>query len=322
MHPWLIDLWRGVRADRGPAISPVGDAPVQPDSTPLLAVVIPVRNAARTLPKTLESLNRVPPPARSGVEIILIDDGSTDESRTILEAFAARRDFHVRVIAQGHQGAGPARNAGLHVAHARWVIFLDSDDELGADPAPHLAAADAEGYSAVIFAGELRRNERSIGRFPPPQISGATSLDALTASCPFFVNMVAFRRERVRTPFGDRFPNHEDWNFWLSNPQIFDRVKTVNEVVAIIHVHGANKTRDTTRRGQSRRGIAESHLHDPLTQLQRNNLTIQANIGGLLAGDPISSRAFLAFPCSASLFAKLLIYRTLGRRLARFDVYA
>ena len=85
---------------------------------PEISVVIPVFNAERTLPGCLDSLKNQD---RQGVEVILIDDGSTDGSRQIME----RSGF--RVLMGGHQGPSAARNRGIAEAGGRLVAFTDSD---------------------------------------------------------------------------------------------------------------------------------------------------------------------------------------------------
>lgn len=74
------------------------------------------------------------------VEVVMVDDGSTDDSRAVLEAWASRRPELVRVLTQENAGQGAARNAGLAAARGEWVTFPDPDDIL--DPG-YLSAVDA-----------------------------------------------------------------------------------------------------------------------------------------------------------------------------------
>ena len=91
------------------------------DSKPTISVVIPCYNAAPFLRETLESVfvQTYPP-----LEIIVVDDGSTDESAVIAESFGSP----VRVIRQENQGESVARNRGIEEAGGDWVAFLDADD--------------------------------------------------------------------------------------------------------------------------------------------------------------------------------------------------
>lgn len=93
-------------------------------ANPKLSVVMPVHNAASFVSRALDS---VLGQSLEDLELICVDDGSTDGSLDILKSYAAK-DARVRVIAQENLHAGPARNAGLEAAHGEYVHFLDADD--------------------------------------------------------------------------------------------------------------------------------------------------------------------------------------------------
>lgn len=93
-------------------------------SPPLLSLVIPVYNVAPYLPRCLESLAAMTPAA---AEIVVVDDGSTDECPAILAGFAARLP-QMRVIRQENGGLSAARNRGLDAARGKYLAFVDSDD--------------------------------------------------------------------------------------------------------------------------------------------------------------------------------------------------
>ncbi|MDP9820867.1 bifunctional glycosyltransferase/CDP-glycerol:glycerophosphate glycerophosphotransferase [Nocardioides massiliensis] len=110
---------------RGRAATAVADTPAQPrGKRPVLSVVIPVYNVAEYLPACLDSaLGQT----LRNLEIIAVDDGSTDESLEILRAYEAR-DPRVRVLTQVNAGQGIARNTGVDIARGEFLTFLDSDD--------------------------------------------------------------------------------------------------------------------------------------------------------------------------------------------------
>ena len=88
---------------------------------PSVTVVIPCFNAAPFLRATLESaLNQSHAPC----EVLVIDDGSTDQSAAIAASYGPP----VRVISQANQGESVARNRGIEEARGSWIAFLDSDD--------------------------------------------------------------------------------------------------------------------------------------------------------------------------------------------------
>ena len=95
----------------------------------MVSVVIPVYNAAPWLRQCLDSV--VGQTLRE-IEIICVDDGSTDESPQILEEYA-QADERVRILHQQNQYAGVARNNGLAHASGKYIIFWDSDDYFDLD---------------------------------------------------------------------------------------------------------------------------------------------------------------------------------------------
>lgn len=105
----------------------------------LLSVVIPIYNVERTLARCVESVlgQHV-----EGMELILVDDGSTD--RSVLVANRYQNRPHVTLIHKANGGLSDARNEGLYYAKGRYVTFVDSDDYLLPDTyAPLMAMLEA-----------------------------------------------------------------------------------------------------------------------------------------------------------------------------------
>lgn len=89
-----------------------------------VAVIIPVYNVEKYLPQCLDSvINQT----LSDIEIICVNDGSTDNCGKILAEFAAK-DKRIKIITQKNSGLSAARNAGLKIATANYISFIDSDD--------------------------------------------------------------------------------------------------------------------------------------------------------------------------------------------------
>lgn len=145
---------------------------MMPDSEPppsgheasLVSVVIPTYNRARLLEQTLESVAGA---QWRPIEIVVADDGSTDDTKERVAAFASvHSDIRVRFLELAHAGAIAARNAGVDACTGEYVYFLDSDDllqpgglaamvEALADPAvPYCVAqlAEADLAGKVVFA--------------------------------------------------------------------------------------------------------------------------------------------------------------------------
>lgn len=95
----------------------------------IVSVIIPVYNAERHLSKCIGSITGQ---THSQLDVIVIDDGSTDRSSDIAQAFADR-DPRVRYLRQPNAGVSAARNAGLEIARGDYVSFVDADDWLEPD---------------------------------------------------------------------------------------------------------------------------------------------------------------------------------------------
>ena len=93
-------------------------------NNPLVSIIVPVFNTAKYLPKCLDSiLNQT----YSNLEIILVNDGSTDDSADILKTYA-KKDSRIKVTTQENQGLSAARNAGIKKASGKYLTLIDSDD--------------------------------------------------------------------------------------------------------------------------------------------------------------------------------------------------
>lgn len=99
-----------------------------------ISVIIPVYNVALYLPKCIESVQAQ---QYSNLEIILIDDGSTDESGRICDDYA-KKDCRIKVIHKPNRGAADAKNVGLKAATGTYLSFVDSDDYLESDAYNHM----------------------------------------------------------------------------------------------------------------------------------------------------------------------------------------
>lgn len=91
----------------------------------LVSVIMPVFNAQRTMRQSIESVLQQ---SEERLELVLIDDASTDNSALIIDEYALR-DRRIKVLRQpANAGVAEARNAGIRAASARYIAFLDSDD--------------------------------------------------------------------------------------------------------------------------------------------------------------------------------------------------
>lgn len=103
-------------------------------NNPLISVIVPVYNVERYLNKCLQSIIHQ---SYDNLEIILIDDGSTDNSGKIIDEYG-KRDSRIKIVHQENGGLSKARNAGLNMMRGDYVTFIDSDDFVTLDYVSYL----------------------------------------------------------------------------------------------------------------------------------------------------------------------------------------
>ena len=89
----------------------------------LITIVVPVYNVEKYLPHTLESICGQ---TYTNLQILLIDDGSTDDSLAVCHKWA-RQDNRIQVYEQENQGVSRTRNKGIQLAIGKYVMFLDAE---------------------------------------------------------------------------------------------------------------------------------------------------------------------------------------------------
>lgn len=117
------------------------------EKAPLISVIVPVYNV---LPYLDECVDSIVFQADSRIEVILIDDGSTDGSGERCDELALRSDF-VSVAHKTNGGLASARNAGMKTARGRYVSFVDSDDRLAPGSIPRMVAWASCAESDICF---------------------------------------------------------------------------------------------------------------------------------------------------------------------------
>ena len=117
---------------------------LSPSLSPLVSTIIPCYNYGRYLGEAIESTLAQ---AHDRIEVIVVDDGSTDDSREVASRFGPP----VRVVSQPNLGISAARNRGVELATGEFLAFLDADDLWSADKLPvQLEAAEADPALGIV----------------------------------------------------------------------------------------------------------------------------------------------------------------------------
>ena len=94
--------------------------------TELVSIILPVYNGAEVAGRAIESVLLQ---TYQNIELVIIDDGSTDESLSMCQKYANKYSF-IHIYSIKNQGVSNARNYGIEVANGKYLMFLDVDDEL------------------------------------------------------------------------------------------------------------------------------------------------------------------------------------------------
>lgn len=176
-----------------------------------VSVITAAYNSAGVIERNIRSVAAQSLPPK---EHIIIDDGSIDDTASVVEAL--RSEFpYVRIIRQSNGGAARARNAGIAAASGRFVAFLDSDDTWS-----ELKLATQIGFmtdNSVLFSyGDYQdidtATETVLGRHEAPE---RLTYSDLLYGCPIGCLTVAFDQAALGKRFMPDVRRGQDWGFWL-----------------------------------------------------------------------------------------------------------
>jgi len=178
-----------------------------------ISVIIPVYNRADMLKTAVVSaLNQTQPPR----EVIVVDDGSTDNPKAVLETI---RDSRLKYLSQPNRGVAAARNLGIREAGAEWLAFLDSDDywlpgKLAAQVEFHRGSPDylISQTDEVWIRKGIRVNPKKYHRKPEGYF-----YEMALERCLISPSAVIFRRSLLDEVglFDEDLPACEDYDLWL-----------------------------------------------------------------------------------------------------------
>jgi glycosyltransferase involved in cell wall biosynthesis len=179
----------------------------------------------------------------SDIELIVVDDGSTDRSAEILRGFS---DGRLTILTQENKGVLAARNAGLAAASGQYVAFLDADDTWRPDCLEKLHRALAEHPECVLaYCGwqNLGLPGNRGNPFIPPDYEVHNKAELLLDDCRWPVHGALTRRDAVVAAggFDPNFPTAEDYWLWL-RIAVTNKIIRVPEVLAYYHHHGEQRS--------------------------------------------------------------------------------
>jgi glycosyltransferase involved in cell wall biosynthesis len=209
---------------------------------PTVTVIIPAYNHGRFLGEALES---VLAQTYQDLEVLVVDDGSTDDTQAVV----ARNAPSVHYIRQSHAGPAAARNRGIAASHGELIAFLDADDRwYPGKVAFQVAYLDAHPQAGVVFTKFLVTDEwgRALYAYPHTFRYGHNPFEALLVWPYGSMNTAMIKRvclEKVGV-FDENLTGAEDWDLWLRLAPHYD-FGYVDSVLATYRQSAGSQSRGT-----------------------------------------------------------------------------
>jgi GT2 family glycosyltransferase len=243
-------------------------SPADAGSAPTFSIVIPAYQASAFVGDAVVSALAQTVPAH---EVIVSDDGSTDDLETALAPYADR----IIVLRGPHRGAGAARNAAIEIATGEFVVMLDADDVYEPSRLEALGELARRRPDLDILATDLWLEEAGAARgrfYDTVEFPVADQVLAILEAC--FVSCPALRRTRVLAEDGfDESPDiapAEDWDLFVRLILAGSRAGLVTEPLMRYRRHLSSTTADRGRSLWARvRVLEKAHRHPGLTPTER-----------------------------------------------------
>lgn len=185
----------------------------------LISIIIPAYQAGRTIGRAVESALAIP---EKDSEVIVVNDGSTDSTMSILESLA-RNSSKLKVISQENCGRSSARNAGVKVAKGKWIMFLDADDFLIPEHFPIMLQRCRQSVAPLVVfgmfeGGNKQQSIRTSGRMQSDSSSPQAELSYLSARS--FVNAMIEQYSQPKVHDTWTYESNSVWSRLYNRAQI------------------------------------------------------------------------------------------------------
>jgi glycosyltransferase involved in cell wall biosynthesis len=227
---------------------------------PQVAVIIPAYNQSQFLSQAIQS---VLDQTFSDWEAVIVDDGSSDDTRNVAHSF---KDSRLRYIYQENRGLSAARNTGIRNSTAPYLSFLDSDDMFLPEKLALLLAMLQQHPELGLVAGQavpVDENNQRVGKIMdtplPPQP------ERLLLGNPLHVGSVLLRRNWQEQAgfFDESLRSYEDWDMWLRLGVQGCHMDYVNKPVSLYRFHTAQMTRIGTQMTTATFAVLDKLYSDP-----------------------------------------------------------
>lgn len=233
-------------------------------NTDLVSIIIPTYNSHKYIKDTLTSLINQ---THSYIEILCIDDGSTDNTIQIIKDLEKNNDIHIKIIDQNNQGPSHARNRGIQLAKAEYILALDSDDQIAPDYIEKaLTTFQIEPNLSVVFTEAVFYGmENKIWATEDVRLPELFSRN--------FLNVTAlFKKSAWRDAGGydEKLPGYEDWDLWITLASKGHRFKLIPEPLFFYRFRSDSRAANSEHKDAQKR-MAIMRKHKDIYRLPNND---------------------------------------------------
>ncbi|MES1981099.1 MAG: glycosyltransferase family A protein [Pseudomonadota bacterium] len=218
---------------------------------PLVTAIIPAYNSELYIAEAINSVLQQDYPA---IEIIVVDDGSADNTRNIVLGYGDK----VRIFSQANKGQAAARNLGILQAHGKYVAFLDADDVWWSHKISYQVAELTKSGHKMAYSRYIRWNPELTGNYADPEtvfsagdnpelsaialVTGWTYADLLL-SCLVWTSSVIVEKSEVEKVglFDEDLRKGQDYDLWLRLSRQIEMLG-LEQPTALYRIHPANVT--------------------------------------------------------------------------------
>jgi glycosyltransferase involved in cell wall biosynthesis len=230
---------------------------------PRVTIVMPAYNAARYLPTAIDSVIHQ---SYSDWELIVIDDGSTDETKSVATSYVPRTSGRLRYLYQSNRGPAAARNAGLQATTGEFIATLDADDVwLPMRLERGISVMDRSPQVGLVHSLVARINVEGnvVGsfNFPSKHQAGKIALNIYTRRANILSPTVLFRRQCIDTVglFDEAFRGTEDRDLWFRIAERYE-IAYIDEILALYRSSPGSVASDSGLAVQTKLSFARKHL--------------------------------------------------------------
>lgn len=270
-----------------------------------VSIIIPTFNNQDTIERALSSVLQQ---TCTEFEILVIDNGSSDKTISILQELS-KRDNRIRILFS-HRGRSKARNLGLRMAMGEYIQFLDSDDELSSSFIETLVNIldknpiyGAVATSATIVNDRTQQTIQKTTYYPYKH--------SIIGCNPYRINAMMLRNKDNLVLFDEKLEICEDWLFWFENLRDTEVFLDDKNYGAIIHITGHNSSSDYKRMTLYQlyvRGLIKEKSRTSTLRIFLRDLRLTNNFLILNIKDPAYDR-FLKKQFRTQFFLLFILYK-------------